>query len=115
MMVAQQSVDDLIGDAGFELRSPFTWGGNLYSPFVNLTVEKDLLGATRNVRTTQVTTPLLPVLTPVPNNNRVYGQVAAGVAASLGANVSASLNAATTFAREGGNDFSASCGIKVAF
>jgi hypothetical protein len=55
------------------------------------------------------------VLTPVPNDNRVYGQVAAGVAASLGTNVSASLNAATTFAREGGNDFSASCGFKVAF
>ena len=42
-------------------------------------------------------------------------QVAAGVAASLGGNVSASLNAATTFARQGGNDFSASLGIKVAF
>ena len=115
MMVAQQSVDDLIGDAGFELRSPFTWGGNLYSPFINVAVEKDLLGAGRNVTTTQVTTPLLPVLTPVPNDNRVYGQVAAGVAASLGGVVSASLNAATTFAREGGNDFSASLGIKVAF
>jgi len=115
MMVGQQSVDDLIGDVGFELRSPFTWRGDTYSPFVNVTAEKDLLGAGRTVTTTQVTTPLLPVLTPVPNNNRVYGQVAAGVAASLGGVVSASLNAATTFAREGGNDFSASLGIKVAF
>ena len=106
MMVGQQSVDDLIGDVGLELRSPFTWGGNFYSPFVNVTAEQDLLGAGRTVTTTQVTTPLLPVLTPVPSNNRVYGQVAAGVAASLGGNVSATLNAATTFAREGGNDFS---------
>jgi hypothetical protein len=55
------------------------------------------------------------VLTPVPSNNRAYGKVAAGVAASLAGNVSATLNAATTFARAGGNDFSASLGIKVAF
>jgi hypothetical protein len=97
------------------LRSPFTWGGSVYSPFVNVIAEKDFLGGGRVVTTTQVTTPLLPVLTPVPNNNRVYGQVAASVAASLGGAVSASPNAATTFAREGGNDFSASLGIKVAF
>ena len=115
MMVGQQSVDDLIGDVGFELRSPFAWGGALYSPFVNVTAEKDFLGGGRVVTTTQVTTPLLPVLTPVPSDNRIYGKIAAGVAASLGGNVSASLNAATTFARQGGNDFSASLGIKVAF
>ena len=42
------------------------WGGNLYSPFVNVTAEQDFLGAGRTVTTTQVTAPLLPVLTPVP-------------------------------------------------
>jgi outer membrane lipase/esterase len=115
MMVGQQSVDNLIGDIGFELRTPFAWRGNFYSPFVNVTAQKEFLGGGRVVTTTQVTTPLLPVLTPVPDNNKIYGQVAAGVAASLGGNVSASLNAATTFARQGGNDFSASLGIKVAF
>jgi uncharacterized protein YhjY with autotransporter beta-barrel domain/phospholipase/lecithinase/hemolysin len=115
MMVGQQAVDDLIGDAGLELRFPFVWRGDLYSPFVNITAEQDFLGSGRMITTTQVTTPLLPVLTPVPSNNRAYGQVAAGIAASLAGNVSATLNAATTFAREGGNDFSASCGIKVAF
>ena len=54
-------------------------------------------------------------LTPAPSHNRVYGKLAAGVAASLGGNVSATLNAATTIAREGGNDFTVSCAIKVAF
>ena len=47
MMVGQQSVDDLIGDVGFELRSPFAWGGNVYSPFVNVTAEEDFLGGGR--------------------------------------------------------------------
>jgi uncharacterized protein YhjY with autotransporter beta-barrel domain/phospholipase/lecithinase/hemolysin len=115
MMVGQQSVDDLIGDAGLELRFPFVWRGDLYSPFVNITAEQDFLGSGRMVTTTQVTTPLLPVLTPVPSNNRAYGNVAAGIAASLAGNVSATLNAATTFARTGGNDFNVGCGIKVAF
>ena len=115
MMVGQQSVDDLIGDVGFELRSPFAWGGNFYSPFVNVTADEDFLGAGRVVTTTQMTTPLLPVLTPVPSDNRVYGKIAAGVAARLGGGVSATLNAATTVAREGGNAFSAGCAIVVAF
>jgi phospholipase/lecithinase/hemolysin/uncharacterized protein YhjY with autotransporter beta-barrel domain len=115
MMVGQQSVDDLIGDVGIELRSPFVWRGSFYSPFVNVTAEQDFLGADRVVTTTQVTTPLLPVLTPVPSDNRVYGKIAAGVAANLGGGVSATLNAATTVAREGGNDFSFGCAITVAF
>jgi hypothetical protein len=55
------------------------------------------------------------VLTPVPSNNRVYGKIVAGVAASLGGNVSAMLNGATTIAREGRNDFAVSCEINVAF
>ena len=76
---------------------------------------EDFLGAGRIVTTTQVTTPLLPVLTPVPSDNRVYGKIAAGVAARLGGGVSATLNAATTFAREGGNDLSFGCAIAVAF
>jgi outer membrane lipase/esterase len=115
MMVGQQSVDDLIGDVGLELSSPFAWRGNFYSPFVNVTAEEDFLGGGRVVTTTQVTTPLLPVLTPVPSNNRLYGKVAAGVAASLGGSVSATLNVATTVGREGGDDFTVGCGIKVAF
>jgi len=115
MMVGPQSVDDLTGEAGLELRLPFAWRGNFYSPFVNVTAEEDFLGAGRMVTTTQVTTPLLPVLTPVPSDNRVYGKIAAGVAANLGGGVSATLNAATTVAREGGNDFSFGCAITVAF
>ena len=35
----------------------------MYSPFGNLTAERDLVGSGRTLITTQVTTPLLPVLT----------------------------------------------------
>jgi hypothetical protein len=55
------------------------------------------------------------VLTPVPDSGRTYGTVATGVSAVVSGNVSATLTAATTFAREGGNDVGVSGGIKVAF
>jgi uncharacterized protein YhjY with autotransporter beta-barrel domain/phospholipase/lecithinase/hemolysin len=116
MVVDRQALEALTADAGLQLRLPFVWHGNVYSPFVNVTAEQDFLGAGRVVTTTQVTTPLLPVLTPVPDdNNRTYGKVATGVAAKITGNVSATVTAATTFARQGGNEFMASSGITVGF
>ena len=65
--------------------------------------------------TTQVTTPLLPVLTPIDNRSRTYGKVAAGFAAVITDKVSATITAVSTFARADGNDFGVSGGVKVAF
>ena len=113
MMVNEQNVDSLTGNAGVQMRFPFEFGGNLYSPFINVTAEHDLLGSGRMVTTTQVTAPLLPVLTPVPGESGTYGKIAAGVAARIGGNVSATFNAETTFAREGGNGLVVSGGIKM--
>lgn len=115
MMVNEQTVDTLTGDAGLQLRVPFQLRGDLYSPFVNITAEQDLLGSNRVITTTQVTAPLLPVLTPVPGEIRTYGKIAAGLAARIGGTVSATVNAETTFARDGGNDLVVSGGIKVGF
>ncbi len=115
MAVDRQALDNLTGDAGLQLRLPFLLGRGVYSPFVNVTAEHDFLGNGRTVTTTQVTTPLLPVLTPVPDRDRTYGKVAAGVAAIIAGNVSATINASTTFARDGGNDLAVSSGIKVSF
>ncbi len=113
MMVGEQNVDSLTGDAGLQLRFPFELHGDLYSPFVNVTAEQDLLGSNRVITTTQVTAPLLPVLTPVPGETRTYGKIAAGLTARIGGTVSATVNAETTFARDGGNDLVVSGGIKV--
>jgi len=113
MMVNEQNVDSLTGNAGLQMRFPFELGGNLHSPFINVTAEHDLLGSGRVVTTTQVTAPLLPVLTPVPSESGTYGKIAAGVAARIGGNVSATFNAETTFAREGGNGLVVSGGIKM--
>jgi phospholipase/lecithinase/hemolysin/uncharacterized protein YhjY with autotransporter beta-barrel domain len=115
MMVDRQTLDELTGSAGVQVRSPFVFGNGTYSPFVSVTAEHRLLGSGRVVTTTQVTTPLLPVLTSVPDEDRTYGRVAAGVAATIAKNVNATLTATTSFAREGGNDGGVSAGIRVAF
>jgi outer membrane lipase/esterase len=115
MSVDQQKVESLTGGAGLQVRFPFLVSGSIYSPFINITGEHDFIGSGRTITTTQVTTPLLPVLTPIDSRARTYGKVAAGVAANITGNVTAMINGVTTFAREGGNDFGVNGGIKVAF
>jgi outer membrane lipase/esterase len=114
-MVGRQKLENLTGSAGVQFRTPFVLGGGLYSPFVNVTAEHDFVGSGRTLITTQVTTPLLPVLTPIDNRSQTYGKVAAGVAAVITDKVSATLNVVSTFARGDGNDYGVSGGIKVAF
>ena len=115
MMVDRQTINALTGNAGVQLRLPFVAGMTLYSPFINLTAEQDFAGSARNVMTTLVTAPLLPILTPVSAQDRTYGRVAAGVGAAIAGNVNATLTVSSTFARAGGNDFAVSGGIRAAF
>jgi phospholipase/lecithinase/hemolysin/uncharacterized protein YhjY with autotransporter beta-barrel domain len=115
MMVDRQKLENLAGGAGVQFRLPFIVGASLYSPFVNVTAEHDFIGNGRIITTTQVTTPLLPVLTPIDGRSRTYGKIAAGIAANIAGNVSATVNGVTTFARDGGNDFGVNGGVKVAF
>jgi outer membrane autotransporter protein len=114
-IVDGQDIDSLTGSAGVQLRFPFALGAGLYSPFVNVTAEHDFLGSGRTITTTQVTTPLLPVLTPSDDRDRTYGRVTGGVAANLGTNMDAMLNASTTFARAGGNEFAINGGLRLRF
>ena len=115
MMVDRQTISALTGNAGLQLRLPFVAGTAQYSPFINLTAEQDFAGSGRDVTTTLVTAPLLPILTPVSAHDQTYGRVAAGIGAAFGGNINATLTASTTFAREGGSDFAVSGGIKAAF
>jgi uncharacterized protein YhjY with autotransporter beta-barrel domain/phospholipase/lecithinase/hemolysin len=115
MMVDRQTLNALTGNAGLQLRLPFVTGMVLYSPFINLTAEQDFAGSARNVTTTLVTAPLLPILTPVSAQDRTYGRVTAGVGAGIAGNVNATLTVSSTFARADGNDFAVSGGIRAAF
>ena len=114
-VVNRQTLENLAGSAGVQFRTPFAVGSALYSPFVNVTAEHDFIGSGRTLITTQVTTPLLPVLTPIDSRSRTYGKVAAGIAAVLTDKVSATINAVGTFARADGNDYGVNGVVKVAF
>jgi outer membrane lipase/esterase len=115
MMVDRQTIDALTGNAGLELRLPFVTGTVRYSPFIDLTAEQDFAGSGRNVTTTLVTAPLLPILTPVSALDRTYCRFTAGIGAGIAGNVSATLTVSSTFARTGGNDFAVSSGIRAVF
>ena len=115
MIVDRQTISALTGNAGLQLRLPFVAGTALYSPFINLTAEQDFAGSGRNVTTTLVTAPLLPILTPVSAQDRTYGKVAAGIGAAFGGNINATLTVSSTFAREGGSDFAVSGSVRAAF
>ncbi|GLH81913.1 exported lipase [Bradyrhizobium sp. SSBR45G] len=114
-MVDRQNLQSLTGSAGVQFRAPFVMSGSVYSPFVNVTAEHDFIGSARTLITTQASTPLLPVLTPIDGRNATYGKVVAGLAAAITSNVSASMTAVGTFGRSGGYDYGVSGGVKVAF
>jgi uncharacterized protein YhjY with autotransporter beta-barrel domain len=114
-MVNRQSLQNLTGSAGVQFRAPFVIGNGLYSPYLNVTAEHDFIGSARTLITTQVTTPLLPVLTPIDGRSATYGKVTAGLAVAITNTVSANFAAVSTFARSDGNDYGVSGGIKVAF
>ena len=58
---------------------------------------------------------LLPVLTPIDGRTGTYGKVTAGLAAAISDKVSLNVAAVTTFARNDGNDYGISGGVKVRF
>ena len=115
MVVDGQKFDSLTGSVGAQFRCPFWFWTRPYTPFINVTAEHDFIGSGRTITTTQVTTPLLPVLTPIDSQGRTYGKVAGGIATAITANTSVMVNAATTFARAGGNDFGINGGVRVSF
>ncbi|MGJ4996740.1 autotransporter domain-containing protein [Bradyrhizobium sp. HKCCYLS3077] len=114
-VVNRQSLESLTGSAGVQFRAPFTTAGAFYNPYLNLTVEHDFIGSARTLITTQVTTPLLPVLTPIDGRKATYGKAAAGLAAAITDKISINLGVISTFARSDRNDYGVNGGIKIAF
>src|SRR5262245_11647819 len=114
--VASQSIDSLVGNAGVQLRTQFLVGGNLVSPFVNILLEHQFGDNTRTLTANLTQAPLLPILSAVPNfDSRSYGRVEGGVTFQIGPDVSATVNAASTFARDEGNDWRISTGLNYRF
>ena len=114
--VSAQTLDTLTGNVGVQFRTQFLAGGNLVSPFLNVTLEHQFGDDTHTMTANLVQAPLLPILSPVPSfDTRTYGRIEGGVTFQIGPNVSSTINAASTFARDEGNDYRISTGLNFRF
>jgi outer membrane lipase/esterase len=115
--VGRQTEDALIGSVGMQLRAPFVVYGRVINPYLNLTAEDDFIGDGRLIQFNATSTPVIVNNLNIPNSasRDVYGRVTAGVVAPVWNNVSFTANVSRSFARQGGDDFYGSGGLKVSF
>ncbi|MFO1118548.1 MAG: autotransporter domain-containing protein [Beijerinckiaceae bacterium] len=116
LALGRQKVEALIGSAGAQARYGWSWGGRIFSAFLNLTAEEDFRGNGRSVQYGAISAPLIVNAWTIPTASRVvYGRVALGASTVVSSNVSVSFNISQTFGRVGGNDFTGTGGLKYAF
>jgi outer membrane lipase/esterase len=117
LMVGQQTAEALIGSVGVQFRAPFTVNGRIISPYLNLTVDDDLIGNGRIIQFGATSAPLIINNWAIPNgtSQHVYGRVAAGVVAPVTNNVALTANVARTVGHQGGDDFYGTGGLKISF
>jgi len=112
-IVDEQSVDSFTGSLGVQLRMPAAEAG--VTPYLNLTLDHDFDGTGRTIITTQATTPLIHVQTPIEDRESTYGRVAMGLSARLNADMAAFIDASATFARDDGDDAAVHAGVWLRF
>ena len=83
------------------------------SPWLAVTVEHDFADGARVLTTAQTYALALTIATPVSNPTETYGRVAGGFSAKVAQNVFINLNGEATFARDNGNDYALTGGVKV--
>jgi uncharacterized protein YhjY with autotransporter beta-barrel domain len=115
--VGAQTEEALIGSFGVQLRAPFIVHGQIINPYLNLTAEDDFIGNGRLIQFGASSTPLIVNNANIPNgaSREVYGRVTAGIVAPVWNNVSFTANVSHTFAREAGDDFYGTGGLKISF
>jgi outer membrane lipase/esterase len=115
--VGRQTEEALIGSVGLQFRAPFIVHGQVINPYLNLTAEDDFIGDGRLIQFGAASTPLIVNNWSIPSSvsREVYGRVTAGVVAPVWGNVSITANVSRTFARQGGDDFYGTGGLKISF
>ncbi|MDQ2081016.1 autotransporter domain-containing protein [Xanthobacteraceae bacterium Astr-EGSB] len=114
-IVAEQDADSFSANAGVQLRLAQPYGSFRVDPYLNLTAEHQFTGD-RTILTWQQSVQLLPIYTPIMDRGETtYGKVAAGFSAAITKQFSAQFSAVTTFARDGGDDYGVSGGMKYQF
>ncbi|MGJ4947329.1 autotransporter domain-containing protein [Bradyrhizobium sp. HKCCYLS20291] len=117
LTVGSQTAETLIGSVGVQLRTPFQMKGATISPYLNLTLDDDIIGNGRLIQYSATSAPLIVNNWTVPNStsHNVYGRVSAGVMAPFWSNVALTATVSRTIGRTGGDDFFGSGGLKISF
>ncbi len=114
--VGSQTAEALVGSIGAQFRAPILIDGRVISPYVNLTMEDDLIGSGRLIQYNATSSPIIVNNWSIGNGSqRVYGRVSGGVIAPLSATIALTANLSRTIARQGGDDFYGNGGLKVSF
>ncbi|UFZ05640.1 autotransporter domain-containing protein [Bradyrhizobium ontarionense] len=117
LTVGPQTAETLIGSVGVQLRTPFQLLGAAINPYLNLTLDDDIIGNGRIIQYSATSAPLIVNNWTIPNgtSHNVYGRVSAGVVAPLWSNVALTANVSRTIGRTGGDDFFGTGGLKISF
>jgi outer membrane autotransporter protein len=116
LAVGAQTAEALVGSIGAQFRRGFVVNDRVISPYLNLTLEDDLLGNSRIIQFDATSAPLIVNnWTIAGNSQHVFGRIAGGVVAPVSSNVAVMINASQTLGRNGGNDFYGNGGVKISF
>lgn len=116
LAVGTQTAEALIGSVGAQLRAPFEINGRWISPYLNLTLEDDLIGNGRIIQYGATSAPLIVNNWAIGGATRqVYGRIGGGVVAPVSSNIALTANLSRTLGRQGGDDFYGNGGLKISF
>ncbi|CCD94907.1 putative esterase/lipase/outer membrane autotransporter [Bradyrhizobium sp. ORS 375] len=117
LAVGPQTAETLVGSIGVQLRTPFQVQGATMHPYLNLTLDDDLIGNGRLIQYSATSAPLIVNNWNVPSasSHNVYGRISAGIVAPFWSNVALTANVSRTIGRTGGDDFFGSGGLKISF
>jgi uncharacterized protein YhjY with autotransporter beta-barrel domain/phospholipase/lecithinase/hemolysin len=111
LSVGSQSLSDLSGQAGLEVRG--TLAG--LHPYLDLTAEHNFAGNDGLISFAQTSAPVIINHWAVSRGKDTYGRISGGASANVGNTVSIDLTMATTVGRNGGQETSGQLGLKARF
>ncbi len=116
LTVGDQDAEALVGSAGVEARGDWDVGGLAIRPYASLTAERDFEGDGRIVRYAGTASPTIVNSFVLPErDDDTYGRIAGGADIELVGSLSLQVTAATSFARDGGEDLFGMLGLKAGF
>jgi len=114
--VSSQSLDSLTGSIGVRFLAPFQAGGSVVVPYLDILLEHQFGDSDRTLTASLVQAPLLPILSSISTfDTRTYGRIEGGVRFEISPGIGALISAASTFARDEGQDFRVSTGLNYKF